>query len=468
MESDFLNSFGMGSTTGSEPPLSTDGLAGDKAAGAVKSDTGKESANEATKSGVTASGDESAGAAKKSGAVDEEEVEDEDDDEPGVAAAIKAAPVDKQEALEKTRKAAKFESHVKNPSKPAKDIVKYMRSISEARYDDIAREVVKERLADPASFIDNDVDDETFAAIASEVIRRDPAWVIRKITGRADVKLSDIVEGLEARANGAAQTIEMPDFSGAFEEGLKDDYPEVAEYLEAQKLASGDGLPKAFTSKLQAAEAEVTRLKAELDGKGKADARTPKPGEKDEDKGKDKVKAHPDTAKVQRAVEEDLGEYIEKHARDKDGLDLDVTDAEREAAPEVAELKDTFINEWIFGSTSKKVPSFAAGVLEHFKDNEKFKEAAKQVAYFAMRGEKDNAVAEARSKLRRFIDTYRKARVELPSFKRLAGLIAKESKAAGTSPRVETHIPGGGSRTSSPGSAKGQTDDDIVNGWGMS
>lgn len=478
LEAEFLSSFGMPPAGTSEPPLSTDDPAGDRGAGAEKSDTGKDTTAPSRKAAAPDKGKTPAGDAKTGddvgegeGEEDLEALDDEDDED----RAIKAASPEHKPALERIRKAAKFEDHVRDATKPPKEIVDYLKGISAARYSAIAAEVVKERVGNTAEFIEKDLDDASYAKLATEIIKRDPSWVVKQITGRNGLKLSDIVEALDAKEAGNKDSVvELPELDAATMDELAEDYEEVADFLKAVKLARNGTLPKAFTSKLEAANAEVARLTAELAGNGKGksgDRATKTPSADDDTETEDKAstEVHPDTPKIRLAVEADLDDYVTKQARHKDGLDLEVSDDERTAAPDVAELKDTKLEEWIFGSTAKKIPSFTNGLMTHFKDNGKFMSAAKQAAFYANKGEQANALAEAKN-LRKFVDAYRKVRAELPQFKRLDGLIARAAKEAGRpAPHVEKRIPGGGSQTASPTSSKAVpgSDDDIVNGWGL-
>lgn len=474
LDTEFLGSFGMRSPDTSEPPLGTDGLAGDKGAGAEKPGVKEKGVTEPSKKAageeIEDNSEKAAGDGDEGGEKEDLEAIGDDEEE----AAIKAAPKEHQATLRKISKAAKFEDHVRDGAKAPKEIVAYIKGLSAARYDDISAEVVKDRLGNVVKFIEKDLDDESYTKLATELIKRDPAWVIGKITGRDGLKLSDLAEALEAKDSGNKDSVvDLPELDDAVMAELAQDYEEVADFIKAIKQARTGTLPKAFTSKLSAAEARAVKAEEELatlkgGGKSKTGDRTTKVAEGEDEAGDTtKATAHEKTPTIRKAVEADLDDYVTNQAKHKDGMDLAVTDEEREAAPEVAELKDTKLEEWIFGSTSKKIPSFINGLMTHFKTNEKFMRDAKQVAFYANKGEQENALLEAK-KIRKYVDAYRKVRADLPSFKRLDALIERAAKEAGRpAARVEKHIPGGGSQTASPGSKQVETDDDLVNSFGL-
>lgn len=466
-----LMRFGLDSETALEPPLGTDDRAGDAGAGAVKSGADGE------KTDKTQKADEAGGPSKDKAAGADDDTADEGDDLDEDEAAINAAPKEHQATLRKTKESAKFETHFRG-STPRKDVIDWMKKISKAKYDDLRVEVVKDSITDVAHFVEHDLDDTAYAAIANEMVKRDPQWFVQKLTGKQGVKLSDLAEALDARGKqGLASAIPMPDLDSKDDHGdsnmeaLEIDWPPAAEYLKAQKrLASGD---KAFTTELQtlteravAAERELAALKTGK-GKDKSGDRATETSDEGED-GQPAASNKPESIAARQAVEVSLGEYVDAHALDKDGLDLAVSDAEAQSAPEVADLKDTMLDAWVDGNRAKKIPSFTNGFFEWAKGKEKFIEALTQVKYYTDRGEKDNAVAES-AKLKRYVDQYRKVRIEIPYFKNLNGLINRAKLAAGQTVRAEKVIPGGGSQQPSPNSRKGQqqSDEEIVNSYGL-
>lgn len=463
-----LMRFGLDSEASPEPPLGTDDRAGDAGAGAVKSGEGGEKTDKAVK----ADADDGPSKDKAVGAEGAGEAEDLDDDE----VAINAAPKEHQATLRKTKESAKFETYFRG-GKPPKDVVDYMKSISKARYDDVRAEVVKDSIDDVARFVEHDLDDKAYAAIANEMIKRDPLWFVRKLTGRQDVKLSELTEALDARGQqGLVSAIAMPDLDSKDNHGdsnmeaLEIDWPEAAEYLKAIKKAqSGD---KAFTTQFQQLTQRAEKAERELEelktGKAKSGDRATETGDEGDEGQQTQQVNTPEAVAARGAVMQSLAEYVDAHALDKDGLDLAVSDTERQTAEEVADLKDTKLAAWIDGNEVKKIPSFTNGFLEWAKGKEKFMEALNQVKYYTDRGEKDNAVTEAQ-KLKKWIDQYRKVRIDMPYFKNLDRMIARAAQAAGFTVRTERHIPGGGSQQPSPNSRKGQqqSDEEIVNSYGL-
>lgn len=433
-----------------------------------ETDKGDKPADDATKKATEEGAEDKADtdAAKKT-APDKEAGKDEWVDKPELSeaqnAALRATPKDHRETVERAF-GNKLEALIRDPEKAAKDVVDHMAGLSPSRFAALQTEIVARAVADPDKFVET-IDDQTYGKLALRMVTSDPLWFAERLTGKK-IKPADLAAAVSFHETHRDQdSAPLPVLSAEDAEGIEQDYPEVAEFLKATKLARADGLPEPVKTELQTLRQRVK----ELEGGDTSKKEDLKAGEEDKTKkAATEVAESPDAGKIFVDVRKDWESYVTSYAVDPSGLAMSVTDEERTKAPDVADLKEDYVETYLYGKGST-LPTFEDGVLEWGKDKPAFKAAVKQMQHFCRVGEKDNAIDAARA-LRPFFDAYRKERLKDPWFARQSARITKAAKDAGYAPSVEKHIPGGGGGTTQKAAAAKtqiQTDDDFVSGFGM-
>lgn len=475
-----VSSFGLNSADASEPPLKTDATSQESGAGPKKSDATDESqAKAATDDGNAArktaedksktedgAGDEAARAA--AGKTTEGDWKDDPELDAEENAAMRATPKEHRDTL-KSKLGRKFESHLRDPNKPASEIVDYMDTISPSRSALIRQEIVKRAITDPKSFLAN-LSDDDFGKMGAHFLQSDPLWFASQLTGREGVKLEDLKTALEGSDRYSALAgIKLPTINEGEDtwDLVEQDYPDIVRFINEVKMALGEGLPASVANELKRLRALEATTKSGGDGTA-AKASDAKAGD---DKAKPDAEAfHADAGKIFTDVRADWEKYITTYAESPEGLGMGVSKEERDKAPDVADLKDAYVDVYLYGRGTE-IPTYEDGLTKWAAGKPAFIDQVKRMQYFCNKGERENALIEAR-KLRPFFDEYRKERLKQPWFERQTKRIDRASVEAGSAPRVEKLIPGGagaaGKATeSTAGKNPQQAEDDFVNSFSV-
>lgn len=373
-------------------------------------------------------------------------------------AAIVAAAPEQREALEKEFKTAKFETYFRSSAKPPGEIVDYMAGLSDARFGEIQDEIVNRRLKDPTEFatwlFTNNP--EKYGELMGDAYKANPQWFAEQVTGQKGVdpatvpemvkfysQNKDLVSTVAELPAEVIRELESrnpnpdPDDEATAKPFLEQDYPATAAYLKSLKAKAGTG-PAPLPADVQAQLDELATIKA----------KEAKPADKPIDEVVQERMTAAQTAEAKRLGNFESAwmvgmDYIQAYADDpKNGLGLKVTEAEREAAPEVADLKTTKRGVFIDGMEGV-LPPFSQGFGEWGKENAAVKKLIDDIFYYSDRDELENGKAKMRE-LQPFLDQYKQIRLKHPYFARIDKQMGVTSKTP--RPPVEVHIPGSASQ----------------------
>lgn len=331
-----------------------------------------------------------------------------------------------------------FMKHYLDLDKPITEVVDHLRERSPGRFDQVESTIIARQLEDPRQFAAGlyKTNPELYGKTADAVFEGDPSYFTQKITGRTDATPEYVKTALDFydRNKDRIADTEVEPLSLADEDTLK----EMEEYFPE----GTERLRKTLEAAQRASEENAT-LKTQV-------------------QGKEPAKADPEAAKqaelvqqqaIQKEVDEiwdmgrdTVGDYVAERAFDPTrGIGINVSDAERTAAPLVARLKDLKASVFFDGLTIGDKPvldGYQKGLTDWGKDRNGFKEILGHMDRYTQAREKQNVLDLAKSVIP-FADSYFDERLKHPVFAELDQLIDMVTKGIATPPKLDATIPGG-------------------------
>lgn len=355
-------------------------------------------------------------------------------------AVVQSLPKAEQpEAVARYRKAAFMDFYLDPAGKPIEEVRAHLESRSPSRYAELERSIESRLLSNPVEYAAGlfTRDKDLYGNLAAAVFAGDKEFFTKAITGREDVAPEAVQTALDFydRHKDKIADEDLSNLSDEDMEALSEYTPEIADKVKAAlQKAAGNGKPDAaLQAKLDKLESyeKAEREKAE---KGQSEAQLQAEAQKDllYDEAYDAVE----------------GFVTSKLNDPTDGLGLEVTDKEREVAPDVANLKD--IKRHILLKGYDDLPDFENGLGQWGEKQPDFMAIGKALGAFAFAGEKHNVMEKARA-LNPYADRYLSERVNHPIISWIDKQIAAATQRAGSAPPVETFVPGSSAAPSGQG-----------------
>lgn len=417
-----------------KPDATTDGkavedktLEAKPAADAAADESGKAPAKDAVELKTAAEGDQAA--------LDAAALNADPELSPAENALVQTLPKAEQPAAIERFKRAPFMDHFLGTT-PAEQVRAHLEKRSASRYGELEQAIIGSRLSDPRTFASQlfQKDPILFGKLADAVYNGDPKFFAGAIAMRKNEA---------GRYEADPQYVQKAvDFYDKNKDRISDDDPEslTAEQLESIEELHPDLAPI------------IKSLVEKAGDKGKLDPSVQQRLDKlrEFEEAEQRKSAAGQTDLQRQAAEEVDTLYDEAYSTVEDfvaqklddavdGLGLKVTDAERAAAPDVANLKD--LKRGILLKGFGDLPGFEDGLGKWGEPQPKFMEIGKALGRFTAAREKDNAISHARM-LFPFADTYLSERLNHPMVKWLDAQILAATGRAGAKAPGETFVPG--------------------------
>lgn len=353
-------------------------------------------------------------------------------------AVVKALPAADQPAAIERFKRAPFMDHYLS-EKPIEEIRAHLETRSPSRYAEMTSAVIQTELADPVRFAEKlfTQDDKLFGKVADALFKGDPKYYAGVVARRNNA---------EGRPEADPEYVQKAvDFYDKNKDRITDEEPEVLSPEEIESI--GELHPEIAPKLKKILDAAGDRGKIDpsiqerLDKLKQIEAAEEKKSATTQTTAEQLVAAEID--KLYDKAYATVDSFLQNKLDDpKDGLGLKVTDAERIASPDVANLK-TLKRTVLLKGFGDDLPDFEDGLGKWGEPKPEFMEIGKALGKFTAAREEQNAIAKAKGLLP-FADKYLNERLEHPFVKWIDAQILAATGRAGAKPPVETFVPGGG------------------------